>query len=175
MDNIVGPLCVESWIEVPLTFCSISWAVGWSQCNMIYRGRIHDKWTEIGEKASVIRDALGSAHAFSIFMDETTEFIKNTIGVQGEEYEEDILGPEVDVELNRLNTKWQKLSEELMGENMRAKEVINDQQSIAQIVGHSDVKKMGQPRIDLVKKASLCISLLHTHTYSLQIYPSNST
>ena len=128
-----------------------SWAVGWSQCNARYRGRIHDKWQEIVEKTSIIVQTLGATHAFSLFVADTGLFIENTVGDLTDEYEGDIFHPQITVEVNRLNTKWQKLSDEMMAANMKTLNGIDSQQAVADIVGHSDIWTKGLPRIDLVR------------------------
>ncbi|KAH8107841.1 hypothetical protein BXZ70DRAFT_912936 [Cristinia sonorae] len=116
------------------------WAVGWAQCNMTYRVRIHDKWNEITEKTSSLVTTFGPDHAFSQFIAETEQFIKNVVGVAEEDYEEEILGADAEAELHRLNTKYRRLQEQMLGDQL-ANTIIQEQADVINIIG--------QPRIEL--------------------------
>ncbi|TCD65608.1 hypothetical protein EIP91_002455 [Steccherinum ochraceum] len=116
------------------------WAVGWSQCNVTYRTRIHDKWQEITDKTSGLVAAFGADHEFTRFINETEVFIKSAVGVPEKDFEDDLLPAEVEAELFRLNTKYRRWQEEELTVKVQ-ENVMQEQEDIVRI--------MGQPRIEL--------------------------
>lgn len=106
-----------------------------------YRIKIHDKWKEITESTATLVSSSGPEHTFSRFVNDTETFIKAAVGVPEEDYEEDILGTDVEAELHRLNIKYRKLQEQMLSDQL-ANNVIEEQEDVVRI--------MGQPRIELV-------------------------
>ena len=94
------------------------------------------------EKTSGLVAESGPDHPFSRFIADTEQWIKNVIGVPEEDYEEDIVGPDVDPQIHRLNTMWRRLQEDEITQRLEASAGIQEQTDVEVV--------MGQERIELV-------------------------
>lgn len=114
-------------------------------------------WQEIvvvvKKKTSEPVTSSGSDITLSSFIDETEEWIKNVVGVPDDDFEEDIVGPDVNTQLGRLNMMWTLSQEENIAKGLEPS-IIQSQEDVEKLIGLR--------RIEVVRMLIWCyLRMLH--------------
>lgn len=115
-------------------------------------------WQEVVvavKKTSAPVTTSGSDDTLDDFIGETEKWINNVIGVPDEDLEEDIVGPDVNTQLGRLNMMWTLSQEENIAKGLEPN-IIQSQEDVEKITGLN--------RIEVVRMLIRSLRMLHSLT-----------